>query len=1177
MGKNNSKKGNRSLLQIFACLSLSSLLGIVSAAAFKVNWSKAEEMPAIIPELWEIEGIMTAFADRDPQVWVEALNQLSKYELNQLKPIAKNSQIDFSRITKLLEYKQDIMVSIATAKALGEMGELAKEQAPHLVQLLKDSDWRIRVAAAEALGEMGEAAKEQAPKLGELLQDSDSNIRWVAAKALGGMGQAAKEQAPKLVQLLKDSDWRCRGAAAKALGGMGQAAKEHAPLLIELLKDSDWRVRRAAAEALGVMGEAAKEQSPKLGELLKDSDWRVRRAAAEALGGIGEAAKGQAPRLGELLKDIDSSVRRASAEAIGKMGKAAKEQAPKLVERLKEPDSSVRWAAAQALGEMGEAAKEQAPKLGELLKDPNSSVRWAAAQALGEMGATAKEQAPLLVELLKDPDWSVAIAAAEALGQMGKAAKEEVPKLVELLKDPNTNVRTAAAEALARMGETTQDRASNTIELLQDTDTNVRKAATEILGRMGKAAKGQAPKLVKLLKDPDNNVRRSAAIALGRMGEEAKEYAPKLVELLKDSDTNVRRSGAIALGLMGEAAKEEAPKLLELLKDSQSDVRIAAAESLKEMGPFGDIETTLRILDVIYQYPSEATKLRFLAYFLSGGENEAVDLVQWLGLPKTYPERLTHEEGVEILKVFAQAWAPSQSFLRLRNELEKQIAVVSDRVQWQPKNLLLLQGHYNNLKSVDSPHAAVMEDIVATLTRWHWFLTAGNIWLTHALFWLILILAYPKYPKVRSIFFWNPWVRVIVGLGYIDLVIVSIPYLRSRLFVPFKSSFLVDADLENFDSEIYFANLQVKNQATGRFQVLKDAIPKIIGQIVLKGESGCGKSMFLRYLVKHSKHIVVYLRADKCDRGVSEAIETKLHGQIQDSAFVRNLIRAGAIDICIDGLNEVNPETRTKITEFVENYFRGNIIIATQPLHWRSPAKANTYILQPLEEEQIEPFLRSRPCIDEESKQTCTTYLTEVFREYREAELHTIKLILSNPTELSTVAQIIAFRQKPDLFDLQRQQYKLMAEEYESIHCQKFPLTYFAEQVYQMRLNDEVVLPKEEFLDELQCMQRHRMVVCQESLDAFGNPIIEWKLRHERIMDFFILQIFFGQEPEIQSQHVDDPRFRGIYLQLANVMSLDRAMELRERLLQHAVDTQDHHLSDRFIQLLRSRRTVNIV
>jgi hypothetical protein len=36
-------------------------------------------------------------------------------------------------------------------------------------------------------------------------------------------------------------------------------------------------------------------------------------------------------------------------------------------------------------------------------------------------------------------------------------------------------------------------------------------------------------------------------------------------------------------------------------------------------------------------------------------------------------------------------------------------------------------------------------------------------------------------------------------------------------------------------------------------------------------------------------------------------------------------------------------------------------------------------------------------------------------------------------------------------------------------------------------------------------------------------------------------------------------------------------MELRERLLQHAVDTQDHHLSDRFIQLLRSRRTVNIV
>ncbi len=55
--------------------------------------------------------------------------------------------------------------------------------------------------------------------------------------------------------------------------------------------------------------------------------------------------------------------------------------------------------------------------------------------------------------------------------------------------------------------------------------------------------------------------------------------------------------------------------------------------------------------------------------------------------------------------------------------------------------------------------------------------------------------------------------------------------------------------------------------------------------------------MFLRHLVKSSQTIVVYLPAHKCDKGVIEAIQAKLHGQAQDAGFLKNLIYSGAIDI----------------------------------------------------------------------------------------------------------------------------------------------------------------------------------------------------------------------------------------------------------------------------------------
>jgi hypothetical protein len=73
--------------------------------------------------------------------------------------------------------------------------------------------------------------------------------------------------------------------------------------------------------------------------------------------------------------------------------------------------------------------------------------------------------------------------------------------------------------------------------------------------------------------------------------------------------------------------------------------------------------------------------------------------------------------------------------------------------------------------------------------------------------------------------------------------------------------------------------------------------------------------MFIRYLIKNSKRLTVYLTADKCEKSVQDAIQGKLKGLAKDVNFLNSMLFIGAIDICIDGLNEVSPGTRANITK----------------------------------------------------------------------------------------------------------------------------------------------------------------------------------------------------------------------------------------------------------------------
>ncbi|MCP2729226.1 HEAT repeat domain-containing protein, partial [Limnofasciculus baicalensis] len=702
-----------------------------------------------------------------------------------------------------------------------------------------------------------------------------------------------------------------------------------------------------------------------------------------------------------------------------------------------------------------------------------------------------------------------------------------------------------------------------------------------------------APDILNILKDEkiDKYIRSRAADALANLGEAGAKYAPDILNILKDEkvDSSIRRSAAEALGNLGEAGAKYAPDILNILKDEKVDlyIRHSAAYALGNIRKL-ELNEVIVVLNNLYQPNQQNINFetwRFLTYFLSGGTDEVKTLLTWLGNPQETPTQLKYEDGKKTLELFLSIWKDSNDFKRLQKDLADKIAEVTRLVTWKPQDITLLQSHSHNLKQAGYNQADTVESAINDLAVWQWIFNARNTIIIHAAFWFILIFLYPKFPQIQAIFFWNPWVRKIIGVGYVGLFLTWIPFLRRKLFEPFKPSLLADAKLDYFNDKTYFPESPVKIPISGETLPITQALPTIKGQLVLFGDSGLGKSMFIRHLVKNSPRIVVYLPARKCDDGVIEAIQTKLHGQAQDAEFLKNLIYSGAIDICIDGLNEVSADTRAKITNFVEHYFRGNIIMTSQPLEWIPPSTAKSYWLQPLEKQQIEEFLvyraeelsKDTKIQNTDYKEACTKYLAEALNpQQAPEELAAAKRILSNPMDLTLISLMLSQGKQPNLFRLQEEQYKLMAAEYWEEWHKEFPLKKFSEAVYEMRIKDEEVIPVDGFYQVLMSLadDKYKMVVSRQWRDEGGEAKKEYLFRHDKIMDFFLVQNFLGKGDEVQQlqvKHINDSRFRGVYFLLATFLPLDDAKELREKLIQYAADTKDHTVSDTFVQLLRTR------
>jgi HEAT repeat protein len=739
-----------------------------------------------------------------------------------------------------------------------------------------------------------------------------------------------------------------------------------------------------------------------------------------------------------------------------------------------------------------------------------------------------------LVNKLQDKNSSAVVAAADVLYNLGSKAKDSGEALANVLTDSNqtTQAKVAAADAIYEIQPNNPIISSVLIDVsVKDKSPSVRTAAISALGTNSNEEKEIIEFLINTA--DGNDVIRVRSAAVYALIDIADLHDPEFVrpivqsKLLKIINVHGQEDSLVsasvhALDRIDANDEIVVATLLKLLSNKNDEVRLRVAEAL------ADISRNLF---------GEANNLKDIDKVLS--KIEKID------------------SG---LKVLSDSDDP---------DVKKSLSIVNERlISLREKRQIL--------------YLAIIKQ---------WLIGNRAVWIIHPLFWAVLILLYPRFRHIQAFFFWDKRIRSILGCWYVGPLITAVPFLRRRLFFPFKDSLLADAKLEFFEPQSYFLHSKVLLKGGKAVQSLADVLPAIKGQVILEGESGLGKTMLLRHLVNQTKSITVFLPAHKCENGVIEAIQAKLHGQAQDADFLRHLIYSGALDICIDGLNEVRAEVRANITAFVESYFKGNIVMTTQPLLWEPPATAKTYVLQPLQRNQIEQFLLVSQGYGSDTQapegkeavkkytQKCAAFLEQVLDDNQSPEeLAVAQRILSNPMDLSVVGQLIINDLVPDLLQLQQQQYTLMAQEYEQSWNQKFPLQQFSEFVYQRRLNDSYGMTGEEFYQALSIMEQeqHRMVLSRQWKDASGEPKKEWSFRHDKIMEFFLVQSFLGPHPEAQEkrhQHLGDPRFRGIYLLLARLLPQEAALALREELIHYAADTKDHTVSDNYVQILRSRLT----
>ena len=119
------------------------------------------------------------------------------------------------------------------------------------------------------------------------------------------------------------------------------------------------------------------------------------------------------------------------------------------------------------------------------------------------------------------------------------------------------------------------------------------------------------------------------------------------------------------------------------------------------------INIELSLMEVIfllenchYLSPFDVYSYRFLSYKLSGGKENVLLALKWIGIPTFHPKTIEYKNAKKTLMIFKKIWNNTKETPKIHSELNGRIAqiICNMDIKWKEDDLNLLSSHYKNLQ-----------------------------------------------------------------------------------------------------------------------------------------------------------------------------------------------------------------------------------------------------------------------------------------------------------------------------------------------------------------------------------------------------------------------------------------------------------------------------------------------
>ena len=201
-----------------------------------------------------------------------------------------------------------------------------------------------------------------------------------------------------------------------------------------------------------------------------------------------------------------------------------------------------------------------------------------------------------------------------------------------------------------------------------------------------------------------------------------------------------------------------------------------------------------------------------------------------------------------------------------------------------------------------------------------WSFVSIFIAILAVLFWLSC-LALAPYFRPAHLLLMNPYIRGLASFGVVPILLTVAPPVKRHLFRRYRRNMIADPDLRR-SSEQYVVP-EASFEARTFLRSLADDDRRAV---VIHGQSGIGKSAFLRYLAhacadpSACESVPVLIDLSLFGGRPKDAVVSRLerYGELTDERLVKAFLDQGGFLCLFDGVNEVSEESSKEIAQFVD-------------------------------------------------------------------------------------------------------------------------------------------------------------------------------------------------------------------------------------------------------------------